>query len=224
MSKENTKSMATFVVGVLRIELSSYRPHRQILPVNYTPFTGILTQITCLIWFIMQKMSNEVELVDLVDANGVIQKQKVPRNEVDIHTDLHLQIVVAIIFNKAGEIVVEKRALTKSSEPGKIDNICGGVRHAETPKKTVMREAKEEAGISPNQIMLVRQGLNKYNRYRYLFIGTYEGKLGQVNPNEVEWVRFMSPKELREKEASREFEFVGDFFEDMDIAIQALRK
>jgi len=169
-------------------------------------------------------MSKEIELVDLVDKDGVIQKQKVPRHEADNYPNLYLQIVVAIIFNKAGEIVVEKRALAKSSEPGKIDNICGGVRHAETPKKTVMREAKEEAGVDPSKIILVEQGLNKYNRYRYLFTGMYEGGLGQVDPNEIEWVKFMSPKELREKEVTGEYEFVGDFFEDMDTAIRALRK
>lgn len=169
-------------------------------------------------------MGKEIELTDLVDVNGVIEKQGIPRNEIDLYPDLHLQIAIAVIFNKSGEILVQKRAMIKSSEPGKIDHVCGSVMSGETPEEAAIRESKEETGISPNNVRVVDKGLNKYNRYRYLLIGESDSLPGKLDLNEVEWVRSISPGELREKEASGEFVFVGEFFEDTEIAIRNFKK
>ena len=169
-------------------------------------------------------MGKEIELTDLVDANGIIKKQGIPRNEIDSYPDLHLQIAIAVIFNKSGEILVQKRAIAKSSEAGKIDHVCGSVISGETPEEAAIRESKEETGIDPNNVKVVDKGLNKYNRYRYLLVGESDSQPGQFDLNEVEWVKFIPLEELEKKEASGEFEFVGEFFEDTEIAIQSLRK
>jgi hypothetical protein len=44
---------------------------------------------------------------------------------------------------------------------------------------------------------------------------------GEVNPAEVEWVRFIHPDELKTKLNSGEFTFVDEFFEDTELAISA---
>lgn len=169
-------------------------------------------------------MAKEIELVDLVDANGVIKKQRVLRGEADLYPDLHLQIAIAVIFNKSGDILVQKRAMIKNSEPGKIDHVCGSLKTGETPEETAKREAMEETGIDPNEIRVIDQGLNNYNRYRYLLVGKTDCLPGQPDPNEVEWVDFISLDELKEKAISGEFEFVGEFFEDTEIAVSKLDK
>lgn len=53
------------------------------------------------------------ELVDLVDSSGEIKLRNVPREEADSHKDLHMQLVVAVIFNSMGEALVHKRSMEK---------------------------------------------------------------------------------------------------------------
>lgn len=167
-------------------------------------------------------MNKEIELTDLVDVNGVVKKQKIPRDEIDLYSDLHLQIVIAVIFNKLGNILVQKRAMTKGSEPGKIDHVCGSIISGETPEEAARRESKEETGIIPKKVRILNRGLNKYNRYRYLSVGKSDETPKKLDSNEVEWVEFISLEELQKKESSGEFKFVEEFFEDINIAISNL--
>jgi len=164
-------------------------------------------------------MSKETEIVDLVDASGQIQKRGVPRVEVEKYTDLHLQIVIAVIFDYAGRILAQKRALTKSTCPGDIDHVCGAVKSGETPEMATARESLEETGLKVKNLKIVEQGVNSYNRYRYLLVGVANGEPNSYDPAEVEWVKFISPEELKVKSQSGEFTFVGEFFEDMELAL-----
>jgi len=167
-------------------------------------------------------MNKEVELVDLVDASGIIQKQRIPRSEVDSYPDLHLQIVIGVVLDKKGRMLVHKRAQTKRVNPGDIDHICGGVMSGETPEVAAAREAVEETGVKPLNLKIVSQGVNKYNRYRYLLLGESNDEPGGVDPAEVEWVRFIHPDELRMKLSSGELTFVDEFFEDTELAISKI--
>lgn len=164
-------------------------------------------------------MNKEIELVDLVDDSGVIQKRKVPRTEIDSYPNLYLQIVIGVVLDKEGRMLVHKRSQTKRVNPGDIDHICGGVMSGETPEEAAEREAVEETGVKPLNLKIVAQGVNKYNRYRYLLRGESNDQPGEVNPAEVEWVRFIHPDELRSKHNSGELSFVDEFFEDTELAI-----
>ncbi len=161
----------------------------------------------------------EVELVDLVDASGTIIKQGVLRSEADLYPDLHLQIVIGVIFDKEGRILVHKRAQTKIVNPGDIDHVCGGIKSGEQPQEAVLREAGEETRTTPQNLSIVLRGVNRYNRYRYLFAGETNDEPGPADPEEVEWIRFIHPDELKEKFNSREFTFVDDFFDDIELAL-----
>jgi 8-oxo-dGTP pyrophosphatase MutT (NUDIX family) len=164
-------------------------------------------------------MSKEIELVDLVDSSGTIQKQSVPRTEVDRYPDLHLQIVIGVIFDKQGRLLVHKRAQTKKVNPGDIDHVCGGIKTDETLEQAMVRESLEETGLKPANVKVIAQGINKYKRYRYLLVGKSDGEPGQVDPTEVEWVRFIDLEELKNKNTSSEFTFVDEFFEDTDLVV-----
>lgn len=164
------------------------------------------------------------ELVDLVDASGVIQKRAVPRTKIDLYPKLYLQIVIGVIFNSKDEILVHKRAVTKRVDPGCIDHICGGLISGETPEKGVEREGIEETGVGIKNVRVVYEGINKYNRYRYLLIGESDDLPGKPDPREVEWIRYIGIEELRQKQESGEHEFVGEFFEDTDIALEAKKE
>lgn len=159
-----------------------------------------------------------VELVDLVDSKGVVIERSVPRNKVEDYPGLHLQIVICVIFDNDGKVLVHKRANTKKVNPGCIDHVCGGIKSGEIPVEAVKRESLEETTLIPSNLKLLRQGVNKYNRYCFLYVGEANGIPNETNPNEVEWVKFISIDELREKSISKEFYFVHDFFEDLEWA------
>ena len=166
-------------------------------------------------------MNKEIELVDLVDSSGNIQRRSIPRSETDLHPDLHLQIIIGIVFDEKGRILVQKRAQTKQVNPGDVDLVCGGILSGETPEEAFIRESQEETGVRPGSLMVIAKGVNKYNRYRYLVIGESNDEHIQADPNEVEWVQFIHPDELRQKYESGELTFVDEFFEDTNLAIQS---
>lgn len=165
----------------------------------------------------------EIELVDLVDSLGVIRSRSVPRSEIDLYPNLHLQIVIGVVFDSRGRVLVHKRAKIKKVNPGDIDHICGGVMSGETPEIAAAREAKEETGIQPIRLRIIAKGINKYNRFRYLLVGEADGEPGDVDPNEVEWVQFIDPEELKQKSDSGQLTFVDEFFEDTKLAKEARR-
>lgn len=161
-------------------------------------------------------MNNE-ELVDLVDSQGMVRERNVPRSKVADYSDLHMQIVVAVITNDQGEYLVHQRALTKDIDPGAIDHVCGAVMAQETPEDAAQREALEETGVRPDSLQIVRQGVNSYGRYRYLLQGKATMEPGIADPQEAIWAKYISLEELQQKAASGEFIFVGEFFDDISV-------
>lgn len=166
-------------------------------------------------------MRKDIELVDLVDSKGRIQKRGIPRTEAGMYSELYLQIAICVVFDDSGRILVHQRAKTKKINPGDIDHICGGIMSGETPEEAAMREALEETGIRPLNLKIVAHGINKYNCFRYLLAGKAGGEPATVNPAEALWVRFMHVDELKAKQKSGEFTFVDEFFEDAELAIQS---
>ena len=58
---------------------------------------------------------------------------------------------------------IARRAYTKATDPGLLDNLVGGgVPHGQTPAECVLREGWEEAGLTPAQM----QGLQPGRRFR----------------------------------------------------------
>ena len=54
---------------------------------------------------------------------------------------------------------IARRAATKATDPGLLDNLIGGgVPHGQTPWQTVVREGWEEAGLNPQQMAGLRPG------------------------------------------------------------------
>ncbi len=54
-------------------------------------------------------------------------------------------IIAIFIFNRAGELLIQKRSYTKNHNPGLLDKSIGGhIRYGDTPDFTVMVEAVQE--------------------------------------------------------------------------------
>jgi len=160
----------------------------------------------------------KAELVDLVDSSGQIKMVGIPRKDLKIPEGLYLQIVICVIFDKNGNVLVHQRSKKKSIDPGYIDHACGGIKTGESPIEAVKRESQEETTLVPQNLRLLRQGVNKYERYCYLFVGEADGEIGEIDKSEVEWVKFMSIGELRNAFNGKSLKFVHDFFDDLDMA------
>jgi len=161
------------------------------------------------------------ELIDLADANGAIVATGVLRDDSAEYEGAHMQIVIAVIRNKAGKILVHKRSMQKRVNPGDIDHVCGGMYSGETPESAVEREAREEGGVNIANAKIIQAGVNEYNRYRYLILAESDDEPDPtfLDPIEVEWAAFYSLEELEQKRDSGEFTFVDGFFEDIDLAL-----
>lgn len=125
-----------------------------------------------------------------------------------------MQIVIAVVFDGLGRMLVQRRAVEPNI--GSLDHICGAVDSGEAPEVAAAREATEETGITPRNLRLVAQGINEYNRYRYLFIGQASDEEPVGNPAEVQWVGYLHPDELRAGQAAGDLTFVDGFFEDIE--------
>jgi 8-oxo-dGTP pyrophosphatase MutT (NUDIX family) len=158
------------------------------------------------------------ELVDLTDEYGRVQMRAIPRNERGRYPDLHMAIVVGVVFDGQGRLLVQRRAMRKRVSPGSLDHICGAIISGETPHQAVAREALQETGVTPRGLSIVTQGVNAYGYYRYLLVGESFEEPTVTRPDEVMWAGYLHPDDLHEKRSSGEA-FVRGFFDDLAHAI-----
>ena len=103
------------------------------------------------------------------------------------------------IKNDNGQLLVQKRALTKKKSPGKWDMPSAGhVDAGETPLNTCVRETKEELGInaSENDFIFLKQIINKKGwelAQVYLLktnVNENEIKIQSEEVAEVKWLNY----------------------------------
>jgi len=88
------------------------------------------------------------EIFPLVDEQGNVVG-KATRKECHggtfwLHPVVHLHL-----FNSAGQLFLQKRAMTKDTQPGKWDTAVGGhVDYGETVEEALKRESFEELGVT----------------------------------------------------------------------------
>ncbi len=162
-----------------------------------------------------------IELVDFVNSNGEVLKTSVPRSEAEksMTESLHIPIVIAVIRNSLGEVLVHERAEQKRFS-GEIDHVCGAISTGEEPETAMIREIKEEVGVVPTSLEIVRKGVNVYGYYCYLF-AAYSDEIPptDLNPTEVAWADYVSVEDLRQNQKSGAMKFVEDFFIDLDAVL-----
>lgn len=112
-----------------------------------------------------------------------------------LHPVVHLHI-----FNDAGELYLQKRAMSKDIQPGKWDTAVGGhVDYGEAVEDALRREVREELGVTEFTPQFIT---------RYVFESAIEKELvntfrtvynGAIHPDtvELEGGRFWSMDEIR---------------------------
>ncbi len=144
---------------------------------------------------------------DVVDDNDNVL-YAVPKNEI-YEKKLSHRIVHVLVFNKKGEIFLQKRARNIKINPGHWCTSAGGhVMAGETYEQTAERELREEINIKPKtklrEILYFTHEYGKMKKFIKVFKLVHDGKI-DVNKDDVEEGRFFSKNELERLVKSREF-------------------
>lgn len=150
----------------------------------------------------MTEKENNTEYVVLVDRNdrplGTMEKM-----EAHLKAKLHRAFSVFVV-NRNGELMMQRRALSKYHSPGLWTNTCcSHPRQGEDVMEAAHRRLKEEMGFDCDLVKAfdfiykadVGQGLTEHE-FDHVFTGFYEGE-PLINPDEVmEW-KWMDIEDLK---------------------------
>jgi len=132
-----------------------------------------------------------VQIVDEDDREIAIVTRIMMREQRLIHRASYI-----LVFNRAGELYVQKRTMTKDMYPGFWDVAAGGVvLGEETYEQSAERELAEELGISDVKLepLFDQYYEDETNRvWGRIFRCESEGPF-TLQPEEVEYGRFMPP-------------------------------
>ena len=140
------------------------------------------------------------ESLDVVTEKGEIIRT-LPRSEIHGNPSLMHRVVHVLVFNDKGDILLQKRSMSKDVAPGKWDTSVGGhVNSGETPEEAVKREMEEELGISECNLEFLYTYIHS-NDYEselvYTYSCTYNGKI-KFQEDEIDEVRPWSLNEIKE--------------------------
>jgi isopentenyldiphosphate isomerase len=143
-------------------------------------------------------MSEHEELLEVVNYKGEVIRI-LPRTHIHGNPSLIHRVVHVLVFNTKGELLLQKRSMSKDVAPGKWDTSVGGhLNPGEDPLSAARREMKEELGISPGEPRFLYTYIHT-NSYEtelvYTYSCLYEGKIC-FNPDEIDEVKFWSLAEI----------------------------
>lgn len=142
---------------------------------------------------------NTEELLEVTDKSGKTIGIA-PRAEIHGNPALIHRVVHVLVFNKKGELFLQKRSETKDVAPGKWDTSVGGhVSSGENLLEAAKREMEEELGIS-NYTPEFLYSYSHTNPYETEIVHTYscvyDGKIS-FNKEEIDEVRLWDVGEIK---------------------------
>ena len=145
-------------------------------------------------------MDNKEEIFPIVDEEGRVTG-KSTRGECHSGKKLLHPVVHLHVFNKKGEIYLQRRPDWKDIQPGKWDTAVGGhIDYGETPEEALRREVREELGITD----FVSERIDKYvfesareKELVYVNRTVYDGEI-RPSAEELAGGRFWTVQEIAE--------------------------
>jgi isopentenyl-diphosphate Delta-isomerase len=152
----------------------------------------------------------------VVDDNDLIINYK-PREIVD-KENLRYRVSALWIENSKGEILLAKRAYTKTHNPGKWGPaVSGTVEKGESYENNIIKECEEELGLKDIKLKVEkkfkREG--KYNYFGQWFSTIIDKALEdfKIQTEEVEEIKWFSKKELEKQIKNNSEDFINSFKE-----------
>lgn len=159
-----------------------------------------------------------MELLDIYDKNNKLTGESIDRKEVHEKGLWHREAVV-IVMNEKKQILLQKRSYHTHNYPGKWGLMAGHVFSGDNPKKTAIRELKEEIGLKalPKDLKFIKIYIkntksNKAFVYIYLLITNKKESDFKIQKEELTEVKYYNIKTLikRIKENDKSLVFGGD--------------
>jgi 16S rRNA (adenine1518-N6/adenine1519-N6)-dimethyltransferase len=153
------------------------------------------------------------EHFDVVDANDEVIAVK-PRTEVHAANLLHRAVHI-LVFNRHGELLLQKRSAWKDREPSKWDSSAAGhLEPGEAYATAALRETEEELGIRPQLTRLgkISACSNTGQEFVEVFTATHDGPF-ILPPSEVEDTLFLPLPVIRAWLDTRPQDFAPGFLE-----------
>ena len=125
---------------------------------------------------------------------GPVARRRVHGDPALIHRAVHI-----LVLNSEGRLLLQKRSLTKDTQPGKWDTSVGGhVGFGQSYEEAAAREAEEELGIRLEALEYlyfsrIRNAVESENIRTYLC--RHDGPF-LPQPDEIDEVRFWSAAEI----------------------------
>lgn len=141
------------------------------------------------------------EYLEIINEEGEIIGLA-PRSEVHGNPNLMHRVVHVLVFNKKGDILLQKRSMNKDVAPGKWDTSVGGhVNPGEDLLSSAIREMDEELGIKGKELKYLYSYVhtNPYETEHVTTFGViHEGEVS-FNMEEIDEVRFWSIDEIKDR-------------------------
>ncbi len=145
-------------------------------------------------------MKSHAELFPVVDEEGNILGEALRSVCHDGKSKLLHPVVHLHVFNNAGSLFLQKRAMTKDIQPGKWDTSVGGhVSPGENIHDALIRESIEELGLKDISPVFLRKYVWESPREREL-VNSFSVKTDQkpvINQDEIDDGRFWSSDEIK---------------------------
>ena len=126
---------------------------------------------------------------------GKASRQECHSGSFLLHPVVHLHV-----FNSKGELFLQKRAENKDIQPGKWDTSVGGhVDYGEEISDALLREVREELGITGFKSEFIKSYVFKSKRETELvnsFYTVYDGEI-TPDPGEISEGRFWDIEEIK---------------------------
>ncbi len=138
------------------------------------------------------------ELFDIVDEEDRLIGQA-PRSACHGNPALIHRVAHVLVFNRRGELLLQKRSGTKDIQPGKWDTSVGGhLDPGETYLQAACREMREELGIAGIPLTFlyhsrIRNEIESENVAT--FLARYDGEI-RFEPREIDEVSFWTAQEI----------------------------
>jgi 16S rRNA (adenine1518-N6/adenine1519-N6)-dimethyltransferase len=153
------------------------------------------------------------EMFDVVDEGDNVIATR-PRSEVHEKNLLHRAVHI-LVFNRQGELLLQRRSAWKDREPSKWDSSAAGhLEPGETYEAGAVRETCEELGIRPKLTPLgkIRACSNTGQEFVEVFTAEHEGPL-VLPPSEIEDALFLPLEEIGTWLTARPQDFAPGFWE-----------
>ncbi len=134
-------------------------------------------------------MVKEIIIVNELDKTvGYKEREKIAAKDI-------YRVAVLWITNSKGELLLAKRAMTKSHDPGKWGpSVAGTVERGETYYTNIIKEAKEELGLTDMYPVkgdkhLVNGKWNYFSQWYYMTTNknVKDFKIDKTEVSEIKW-------------------------------------